>query len=374
MKLAYTIWIFLLISACSSRQEGDSAYFLRPDISEQQGIVNKYYVHQRSNNQSEIKTDIEYRQLQQLGENLFQEVTFNAGLQKNGHLILEKTDTGIKVVSEYMIVQDNYVVFKGDTIQCRIADSLWMQLPNPSIDFSKSWSFRGRVITREQKSSYLTDTIINGIQCKILEGNANTTISFEKDTTEIESQSSEVYAKNIGLLYKKTWNENSSYEYELVEQISNTEFNKMLDKARYRVGHIDTLNVLEGSPSVKTCEYFDKILDYYNDKDSGYLGGKGKLINDLMLYLDPNSLNNETGYLTFRFVINCHGEAGFFTTEESDLEFRKKDFSEETRQHLLEFLKSVKSWKALNLRGEYKDSYFYICFKLKKGEIIDILP
>ena len=104
------------------------------------------------------------------------------------------------------------------------------------------------------------------------------------------------------------------------------------------------------------------------------VGGKGGLWEMVENNLDPSLLKGQDGYFTFRFVVNCKGEAGRFTTEESDLKYNKKEFSSELRNHFLEMLLGVPQWESLTINGEPRDAYVYVTFKIKDDEIIEILP
>ena len=132
---------------------------------------------------------------------------------------------------------------------------------------------------------------------------------------------------------------------------------------------------LQRISSFNPCDKSNKILDYYNTTPyAAFKEGNFELKQVVQKNLNTELLNKESGYLVFRFVINCEGEAGWFTTEEYDLDFQPKQFNKSLRSHLLDVLIGTGPWQPGILNGNSRDAYAYISFKLKNGEIIEILP
>lgn len=164
------------------------------------------------------------------------------------------------------------------------------------------------------------------------------------------------------------------YIWELTELMSIDAYYRLKNHTLHRVGWIDTTQVMDKHNKFSTCYHFSEINDYYNDDRASFKGRKGALRALLKEKLDKDKLKDESGYLTYRFVINCKGKAGWFTTEEADLKYDRKKFNSECRNHLFDILYEVSEWKSLSISGNAKDAYVYITFKLKDGEIIEILP
>ncbi len=136
------------------------------------------------------------------------------------------------------------------------------------------------------------------------------------------------------------------------------------------VGYIDPANAL-GDPNFTTCA--NDIYEYYNSEPSGgYLYGK-KALRDTVLRKFSYS-QAESGFLTFRFVVNCKGQPGRYIVIENDLELKPKKFNEKLVSHLLEITQSFKEWKLVILENQPRDYYIYVTYKLKNGKIIEILP
>lgn len=116
------------------------------------------------------------------------------------------------------------------------------------------------------------------------------------------------------------------------------------------------------------------FLQYYNAyPHAGFKGGKKLLREKVMKAF--NKINEDNGYITFRFVINCRGEAGYFIVHHDDLNLVPAKLSKELETHLFNIiLQELKEWSPLVHDGKRYDSYMYLKFKIVNGEITEILP
>ncbi|MFM7429088.1 MAG: hypothetical protein KA713_06600 [Chryseotalea sp. WA131a] len=145
---------------------------------------------------------------------------------------------------------------------------------------------------------------------------------------------------------------------------------KAENKYLHSVGYIDPATSL-GDKDFKTCS--DMIFEYYNSEpDAGYKHGKNILRDSVKTKY--NYKGNDSGYLTFRFVVNCKGLAGRYQIVENDLDFKPKQLNQDLVQHLFTITQELKDWKQLVWEKEPRDYYMYITYKLQDGKIIEILP
>lgn len=141
-------------------------------------------------------------------------------------------------------------------------------------------------------------------------------------------------------------------------------------KYTHDIGYIDPDKAL-GSKDFKTCK--DEIYEYYNSEpDGGYKYGK-KALRDSVQRKYQASIS-ESGYLTFRFVVNCQGKAGRYLVIENDLDFKPKKFNAELVSQFFSITQELKEWRPVVLENESRDYYMYITYKLLDGKIIEILP
>jgi len=337
-----------------------------------QGIVSKFYEHYVPKNKDKSPyTDISYYCYAfQYPDNLFIE-KFDAGMNLNW-------STSYQIIDNQWIINELTYSRAGDTIKAEINQTIDYDWKNQTSTAQFGLTFLSRYRNNILINQLgIMDTIVDDMSCKTIQKkNTYTTISPENDTTYTSAFQSFVYAPGMGLYAKYIEYKDLNIHYELVEQMPLSEFQKRANHGKNRMAYIDPNNTMDDASNFKLCNTEARIGDYYNCENRGQLrGGKGTWKRVLKKELIPEKLYNESGYLTYRFVINCNGEVGRFITEESDLNFNKKKFNEETVQHLYEIVYNQKDWQACTGgRIESQDAYTYITFKLKDGKIIEILP
>ncbi len=138
-----------------------------------------------------------------------------------------------------------------------------------------------------------------------------------------------------------------------------------------RVAYIDPATAL-GDPDFKACNE-DAIADYYNPERATYIKGKNGLRNFVMSNY-KNKGYTDSGYLNIRFVVNCNGAAGRYIIHENNLDLEPVKLSPSLVKQLFEITTQLKDWNPNVIRGEIRDSYMYISYRIENGEITEILP
>lgn len=166
----------------------------------------------------------------------------------------------------------------------------------------------------------------------------------------------------------------SAYGYYL----ANTKFKPSKNQFTKRVAYIDfkKAKLTEG---FEMCDS-TTIVDYYNyrrgDKvynRTEYSKGKNGLRN-YVLSKYQNKNYSDSGYLNFRFVVNCKGEAGAYIIHQNNLDLEPKQFNKSLINQLFEITSSLKEWRPNYMAGGHRDSYMYISYRIENGEITEILP
>ncbi len=377
MHVRWMVVLMVLLWGCSSESSSilESSYdtYLPSSVYFKDGFVSKYYVHSRPKSNQSPKTNILYRKTRILGDTMIME-DFNAGYQKIFHRKLTLLGSEWKSMKEYSIFQDEYFSRRGEQVDFRIESPTMIKWDNVESEYHRVRLLDGNELNIVEVQKNMEESSYEEKKAITFSGERVVTSTYQGEENRYVSTWERTFAERLGMVHFISDSEDVVYEWELVEQMSATEFHKRQSHGTHRVAYIDTTQVMIAKDPFKPCSSIGRIADYYNDDRSGIKGGKGRLRYILRNHLDSDKLNDESGYLTFRFVINCAGEAGWFTTEEADLDFNKKSFSEESKLALSEVLMNHTDWKPLRIRGEEKDSYAYTTFKLKDGEIIEILP
>lgn len=365
----------LIILGCSKSTENlpiGLKYFPDIDLLEE-GVVFKYYYH-KGKKSDHYKTDIIYRKMVLKGDVITNE-DYNAGFQKTRFYEIEMQG------SKWLMTKENSYSFRNDNTSL-VQEYTYSFKDNVSIDWEyneasleKKIDYDGYGSRIVQTQNRIIDSTVNDNAIKIIHGKRMYHSIIEKEEKDpVELSLYRRYEQGLGLTQSILSNEELNFDLVLDEIMTLGEFESRAAHGTHRVGYIDTLETIDDHTLFNTCFHPDKINDYYNDDRAGFLGGKGRLKAILKEKLVPSKIKNESGYLTFRFVVNCNGEAGWFVTEEAGLDYDKKKFSQECKMHLYNILKTEKNWKNLKIGQDARDAYTYITFKIKNGTIIEILP
>lgn len=109
---------------------------------------------------------------------------------------------------------------------------------------------------------------------------------------------------------------------------------------------------------------------FHGGKGFQYKGEKIELENTFFNIYKNQNLMNETGLIRIQFIVNCDGETDRFRIISMDSDYNKKIFNEKIISQLLFITKNLKGW----IPKENKDYYQYLIFKIKEGNLIEILP
>ena len=147
----------------------------------------------------------------------------------------------------------------------------------------------------------------------------------------------------------------------------------VVNSYKHDIGYLDPSKALD--KGFKAC-YEENILEPYFSRNipAGFEHGKDSLRSYFLKHYDHKGIVNESGYITFRFIINCEGEAGRFIRYGVGSDYEKKQFHPELTSQLYALLAELKDWRALQIGDVILDSHIYITFKIESGELVEILP
>jgi len=116
------------------------------------------------------------------------------------------------------------------------------------------------------------------------------------------------------------------------------------------------------------------ITEYYR-ADTHYQGGLRAIRRFFREHFQPLAgVPGQDGYVRIRFVVNCKGETGYFDVLEMDRDYRAVQFDPALSQQLLGLTRELDGWVPGEWHGKVCDSFMFLTFKLKDGDIQDILP
>jgi hypothetical protein len=121
--------------------------------------------------------------------------------------------------------------------------------------------------------------------------------------------------------------------------------------------------------------YKEKIFPYYYGRNPArYRFGKDSLKQYFKLHYANFGDTSSSGFITFRFGINCKGEAGRYVVEQVGTDFKPKQFNPKIVENLYTHLKALQEWEPIAFYDDRYDSFIHITFKLENGSLLEILP
>lgn len=127
-------------------------------------------------------------------------------------------------------------------------------------------------------------------------------------------------------------------------------------------------------PSFQPC-HEDYSFFYYQVENTSHLyQGEKPAIVKAFDDIDLPIMDQNDGYVTIKFLVNCRAETGRFRVEQVDFDYKDKKFEGELVTLLLEITKQLDGWLPGIKEGFKCDYYKYLTFKIINNQIVDILP
>lgn len=373
MRLIILFICGLFLYSCVDQSPADfgiaSDYYPPKHILEK-GIVNKYYVTRFEDKQDRL-TDIQYKEYKLINDTLITH-NYNAGYELKSTRKFKFEDDIMKMISGTSIDSRNN---KSDL---EISSENYLVWNNSYENNLFHYVQESKYFTREMAitQDLVEDTMYLGLKTKKFTNDYKVIVSTSKDSTIYKGQDIRFLSKGKGDVFFRSITDNYTLIGELVEQIPIDSFDKLKNHGHHRIAYIDPRESLIKDPSFTSCnENSGEFFDYYNgDPDAHLEGRKGKKWSYVKKYLENDKIKDISAYLSVRFLVNCEGEIGYFTTEEADLDYNEFSFPKEAKMHLVELTHKMKGWQPTKIRGEARDSYAYIIYKIEDGKVTEILP
>jgi hypothetical protein len=136
------------------------------------------------------------------------------------------------------------------------------------------------------------------------------------------------------------------------------------------------------NPKLDTTEFVicneQNIKQYYvrrgKDTPAQFKGEKFALDKQILGQYSYPIDSSQNGFVTIRFIVNCKGQSGRFRILVTDYDLKKSQLNTDLTGHLLSICKSLKGWVPVQSRGKSRDFYKFLTFRIKNGQITEILP
>ncbi|AUC82651.1 hypothetical protein [Lacinutrix sp. Bg11-31] len=140
------------------------------------------------------------------------------------------------------------------------------------------------------------------------------------------------------------------------------------------IGYIDQDKALL-KDKYELCEDGFIQRTYNGSALEGYNINKKHYRDQLFSQFNTNNYN-DSGYLNFRFLVNCEGNAGWFEIIEMNLDLEETPLNKDLVDELLTFTSNSKHWNILKYPKNNKpyNYYNYISYRIENGKITQIIP
>ena len=119
----------------------------------------------------------------------------------------------------------------------------------------------------------------------------------------------------------------------------------------------------------------DKIYKTYSGAGGDAFKGSKKRFRDFIKENYQQELYKDSGYLNFRFLVNCEGNAGWFEIIEMNLDLEEQNLDDKMVQELFQLTSKPGNWNTLSYNDKnWFDYYMHISYRIENGKITEILP
>jgi hypothetical protein len=122
------------------------------------------------------------------------------------------------------------------------------------------------------------------------------------------------------------------------------------------------------------CYNENGVKQYFNHSQGlQYKGEKPALLRHFFNQYQAVD-NDQSGWIRIRFIVNCEGKTGRFRITESDESYRPRSFDARITRQLEALTRSLDGWKKLPDESNPEDYYQYLVFKIRNGNLEEIMP
>lgn len=127
---------------------------------------------------------------------------------------------------------------------------------------------------------------------------------------------------------------------------------------------------------VSNAKCDDKYLIYYYHVDTKYPMSTATMMRDSKLFLSQKAKRyTGSGYITFRFRIDCEGKMQRVRVMQTDEEYQTIHFDKSLIAELNDFIHTLDRWEKGLSAYELKNVNYIalLTFKIKNGEIVNVI-
>ena len=138
------------------------------------------------------------------------------------------------------------------------------------------------------------------------------------------------------------------------------------------IGYIDQSKALLND-KYELCNEGSIYHTYSGASLKAYKGDKKQFRDAINSTFNKNEYT-DSGYVNFRFLVNCEGNAGWFEIIEMDLDLNETSLNANMVNELLEFTSKKGQWNVISYDNKPQNYYMYVSYRIENGKVTEIIP
>lgn len=149
-------------------------------------------------------------------------------------------------------------------------------------------------------------------------------------------------------------------------------FNVDEEKYPHYIGYIDQNTALLNN-TYSLCGDGKIYKIHHGAPFDAYKNNKRTFKNNVLKTYKNNGYK-DSGYVNFRFLVNCEGNPGWFEVIQINEDYEEITHSKEMVNQLLKITSDPSHWAVYINADVPRNYYHYVSYKIENGEITEILP
>jgi hypothetical protein len=138
------------------------------------------------------------------------------------------------------------------------------------------------------------------------------------------------------------------------------------------IGYIDQQKALLNT-QYELCDNGRLYNTYSSAGLKAYKGSK-KRFRDRVLGSFNDNTYTDSGYLNFRFLVNCEGNAGWFEIIQMNLDLEETTLDSIMVDSLFNITSDADNWEVVEYYEAPRNYYMYVSYRIENGKITEIIP
>ncbi len=128
----------------------------------------------------------------------------------------------------------------------------------------------------------------------------------------------------------------------------------------------------DSSGSFKPCK--PQYISEYFALNCKYPVSSAKLLERVQQFYQKPTGNTQTGFITFRFLVNCEGKTGWYQVFQTDSQYQTYTFDPAIVAQLKKFVEQLDQWKPGKWESDTFNYFAYFTFKINAGNVENLIP